>query len=213
MADPTAGMLRVDPQSSPSAPPGTIKSLSCRLHAECDVAALVYQPGEDPDRSLSNFLHDLRIRGYNAAGLLQRCRPGLQDAHDPVEFYLVPGGSTGARGAKQDTAARCSSAQLQHLCDRFLQLLERRPDIAVLNRFGSLELCGLGLIEVLNTAIDRDVPVLIAVPDALFGSWLRTVQGLAVKLRNRNDLDRWWKSVQPAPAKAAARSNFCASFK
>jgi hypothetical protein len=86
-----------------------------------------------------------------------------------------------------------------------LQSLERRPDVIVLNRFGSLEVCGCGLIEVLNKAIDRDVPVLIAVPDALFRTWLNAVQGLAVKLQcDRNDLDRWWKSAQPAPAKARA---------
>jgi hypothetical protein len=212
MTGSTAGMFRADPHSSPSARPGTIKSLCCGLHAECDVAALVYRPGDDPDQILSNFLHDLRICGYDAAGLLQRRRSYPRDARDPVEFYLLPGGGTEAYGEKHADAIRCS-AQLPGLCKKLLLLLERRPDIVVLNRFGSLEVCGLGLMEVLNAAIDRDVPVLIAVPEALFRSWLSAVQGLAVKLRNRNDLDRWWQSVQPAPARGPARSDFCGSFK
>jgi hypothetical protein len=152
------------------------------------------------------------MRGYNVTGLLQRRRPYLEDVCDPIEFYLVPGGGIDGRSEGREAAAGNCSGQLQGLCGKLLQSLERRPDIVVLNRFGSLEVCGLGLMEVLNKAVDRDVPVLIAVPDALFRSWLSAVQGLAVKLTGRNDLDRWWKSVQSAPVEAA-HSNFCRSFK
>jgi hypothetical protein len=157
-------------------------------------------------------LFELRVCGYNAAGLLQRRRPYLQDACDPVEFYLTPGGGSDFCVETRDAAAQYRAGQFQGLCGRLLQSLELRPDIVVLNRFGSLEVCGLGLMEVLNKAIDQDVPVLIAVPEALFRSWLNAVQGLAVKLTGRDDLDRWWSSLQSAPAEAA-HSNFCGSFK
>jgi hypothetical protein len=215
MADTRAGVFRVDLQDSLSPRPASTKSLCAGLDAERDVAALVYQPGEDPDEVLSDFLCDLRIRGHNAAGLLQRRRSCLQDALDPVEYYLIPGGNTdGLRCEQPDGPAKYRSSQLQVLCGKLSQLLERRPDIVVLNRFGSLEVRGLGLIGVLNKAIDQDVPVVIAVPDALFRSWLSAVQGLAVKLRcNRNDLDRWWRSIQPASGEAAASPNFCGHYK
>ena len=48
--------------------------------------------------------------------------------------------------------------------------------------FGGVYACvpGGGLIPVLAGAIQLDIPVLIGVPDALFGSWLTPAGGLAV---------------------------------
>jgi hypothetical protein len=215
MAVTKAGAFRMDRQTGPSFRLESSEFLRCGLHGECDIAALVYRPGENPDKILSSFLYDLRNSGHNAIGLLQRRRPHLQDARETVEFYLIPAtDNDGSCVEKQGSITKSSDSQLQRLCGRLLQSLDGRPDIVVLNRFGSLEACGLGLIEVFSKAIGQDVPVLIAVPDALFRDWLKVVQGLAVKLPCcRGDLDRWWEGVQPAAAKTAANPNFCERFK
>ena len=39
--------------------------------SQCDLAALVYEPDEDPDRILRDFASDLNRRGYRAVGLVQ----------------------------------------------------------------------------------------------------------------------------------------------
>ena len=40
-------------------------------NSQCDLAALVYEPHEDPDRVLRGFASDLNGRGYRAVGLVQ----------------------------------------------------------------------------------------------------------------------------------------------
>src|SRR5271163_3625491 len=42
--------------------------------SQCDLAALVYEPGQDPDRILSEFAADLNASGYRAVGLVQSGR-------------------------------------------------------------------------------------------------------------------------------------------
>src|ERR1035438_8235691 len=39
--------------------------------SQCDLAALVYERDEDPDRILRDFTSDLNRRGYRAVGLVQ----------------------------------------------------------------------------------------------------------------------------------------------
>src|SRR5271170_764525 len=39
--------------------------------SQCDLAALVYEHDEDPDRILRDFASDLNRRGYRAVGLVQ----------------------------------------------------------------------------------------------------------------------------------------------
>jgi len=55
---------------------------------------------------------------------------------------------------------------------------------------------------VLVAAVGRDIPVLIAVPEALFPAWLDVTDGLAVRLPwSHCGLERWWHSLgPPAPA-------------
>jgi len=39
--------------------------------SQCDLAALVYEPGQDPDGILREFAADLNARNYRAVGLVQ----------------------------------------------------------------------------------------------------------------------------------------------
>jgi hypothetical protein len=186
-----------------------------RLHAECDVAALVYGATDDPDAILLAFIRDLRARGFDAVGLLQRRTQVHPDICKPVEFFLMPNeDQREACWEPQITSARSCSSQLQDLCVRLGLALERQPDIIALNRFGWLEVCGSGLLGILGEAIEKEVPVVIAVPGALFGCWLVATQGLAVRLRcNRISLDCWWGGVCRWPSTASPDHTFCECYK
>jgi hypothetical protein len=39
--------------------------------SQCDIAALVYERNQDPDKVLRAFASDLKSRGYRVAGLVQ----------------------------------------------------------------------------------------------------------------------------------------------
>jgi len=144
--------------------------------ADSDVAALVYRPGDDPDAVLAAFMTGLTVDGFDPVGLLQR-RNGTV-----VDFVLMPGaGTIDALAAAQPS---------------LLAAVRRRPDLLVVNRFGSAELSGGGLLGVLVEAVRLEVPVLIAVPQALFADWLGFSGGLTIRLDcRRNSLDRWWASL------------------
>ena len=147
-----------------------------------DVAALVYQPGEDPDAVLLAFTRALTARGVAVAGLLQRRRGTV------VEFALVPGPF---RPIACGTLLPLAAAALA-------DAIEDGPKLLVINRYGTAELSGGGLLRVLAEGVRRDIPVLAAVPAALFPAWLAFTAGLAIRLPcNRAALDRWWRSLSP----------------
>jgi len=148
--------------------------------ADSDVAALVYSRGDDPDALLQSFATDLVAGGSHPVGLLQR-RSGTR-----VDYMLMPGAA----------AVDALSAAAPSL----LNAVRRRPDLLIVNRFGSAELSGGGLLGVLVEAVRLDVPVLIAVPQALFPDWLAFSGGLAIRLDcTRNGLERWWASLSKPP--------------
>ena len=182
------------------------------LHSECDVAALVYGPQDDPDAILEAFVTDLRRQGFDAVGLLQRRKavPG-----DVIDFFLIPRGDEemglGETGVAAGTP--CGS-RLQDLGEQVAHVLDRHPDIIVLNRFGWLEASGSGLLGLLADAIAHDVPVLTAVPEGLFERWLAVVQGLAIRLPcKRSSLEHWWIGLARGPHIRSAEPRFCERYK
>jgi Protein of unknown function (DUF2478) len=77
--------------------------------SQCDVAALVYEPDEDPDRILRDFASDLNRRGYRAVGLVQlgHDRPETQQlsallVHTGEKLSLFSDLRTWAKGCQMD---------------------------------------------------------------------------------------------------------------
>jgi hypothetical protein len=192
-----------------------IRPIQLEFHAECDVAAVVYGAADDPDAVLAAFIRDLRAQGFNAAGLLQRRNPHGHEISGQVEFFLIPdAGAHRACWDPQPSPVRSCGSQLQDFSARLGLALERRPDLVVLNRFGWLEASGSGLLSLLAMAIERDVPVAIAVPERLFCRWLTVAQGLAVRLRcDRISLDRWWSGMRRICSTATPDTAFCGRYK
>lgn len=171
-----------------------------------DVAAVVYGRADDPDTLLAAFLHDLHAQGFDAVGVVQTRHASPPDGRAAIDFRLLPD--------EVAIGADCCGTALRGVGDRLAQRVGQRPDIVVLNRFGWQELNGAGLLDVLRLAIAREVPAVIAVPDALFPQWLDLAGGLMVKLPCRRDaLDRWWRALWRAPPPAGRRSTACERYK
>lgn len=169
--------------------------------ADSDVAALVYGRSDDPDTLLATFASDLAAQGFDVVGLLQRRRRGAEGAIAAVDFLLFPDASPVGAGVPCADALSAAEPSLR-------DAVRRRPDLLVVNRFGSAELSGGGLLGVLTDAVRLEVPVLIAVPQAIFTDWLGFSGGLTIRLDcRRAGLDRWWASLSTAaPYKSGART-------
>lgn len=176
------------------------------LDSETDIGAMVYRPGDEPDRLLERFLTRVLGEGYDGVGVLQR---RLGDGR--VDFFLVPHEDTIMGRDRAPAAANCAEG-VRTIGARLSEVLRRRRDLLVVNRFGTLEAAGAGLTGVIAEAIAAEVPVLVAVPEGLFPRWLSVAEGLAVKLRPMDEsLDAWWRSLaRPLPS---AGPNFCERYK
>jgi Protein of unknown function (DUF2478) len=165
--------------------------------SQCDLAALVYEPGQDPDGILRDFAADLNARGHRAVGLVQLGRhcidvPNVSAMliHSGEELPLLQNLGTCATGCRLDVG------QLMDAGSRVARALEDGADIVIINRFGRQEREGKGLSYLIERALSADIPVAIAVPVHRFADWITFAGGMSVKLRcERDALDAWWNSV------------------
>ncbi|MGY8661018.1 DUF2478 domain-containing protein [Bradyrhizobium sp. UFLA05-109] len=163
--------------------------------AQCDLAALVYAPHQDPDTVLRGFAADLSARGVRVVGMVQ----AGQCADSSLSAVLLHNGEKLLLAQDFDPAAsacRLDPARLQNAAERIAEALEHGADLVVINRFGKRERDGKGLAHLIKRALDADIPVVIAVSDDHFTDWIRFAGGMSVKLRyDRHALDAWWRGV------------------
>lgn len=184
-------------------------------HSDCDLAALVYDRGDEPDDLLRSFL-DRRIgEGHDAIGVSQTGRPRIDGPDRVPTFGLVPrfewSETIGIIPSARPGACR---ATLDRLARTLAEALPREPDVLVLNRFGRAEAEGTGLIGLLAEAVIAEVPVLIAVPRALFRDWLRLTRGMTVRIEpSRDGLERWWRSLGHGAVAANHPATACERLK
>ncbi|BAM90138.1 conserved hypothetical protein [Bradyrhizobium oligotrophicum S58] len=165
--------------------------------AECDLAALVYGHGDDPDIVLGNFAAALQARGVRVVGLVQRVRRCLDEheiaatlVHSGAEIPLLQQLGRHAGGCRLDVG------QLLQAGSAVSGALNEGADLLIINRFGRQESEGKGLTYLIEQALSADIPVVIAVPRFRFADWIRFAQGMSVRLScDRHALDDWWRSV------------------
>ncbi len=164
--------------------------------SQSDLAALVYEQGQEPDEILRTFAADLNSSGYRAVGLVQlghhRLDAGLSVTliHNGEELQLLRDLSACPAGSRLD------AGRLQDAGRRIAGAIEQGADMVIVNRFGRQELEGKGLCSLIEQAASADIPVVIAVPAHRFGDWIKFADGMSVKLGcNRNALDKWWHKV------------------
>jgi hypothetical protein len=178
--------------------------------AQCDLAAMVYGAGEDPDRLIAGFADDLHRGGHRPVGVVQRGR-SCHSENPQLGVVMLPDGEVvglalddGAHGV----GCRLDPGRLAGLAVRLAAAIEQGADLVIINRFGRSEAHGKGLIDLVPLALDADIPVLIAVPEQRFTAWIRFSEGMNVRLPCRREaLDRWWHTVT-GPAQGRS-STFC----
>jgi hypothetical protein len=185
--------------------------------SQCDLAALVYEPGQDPDGILREFAAGLNARGHRAVGLVQLGRhcadvPNMSAMliHSGEELPLLQNLGACATGCRLDVG------RLLDAGSRVARALEGGADIVIINRFGRQEREGKGLSYLIERALGADIPVVIAVPAHRFADWIRFAGGMSVKLRcDRDALDAWWNSVSPRGGISVTQGhgNVCEVFK
>jgi Protein of unknown function (DUF2478) len=184
--------------------------------AQCDVAALVYEPHQNPDIVLRAFANDLNAHGHRAVGLVQL---GLHCVDSKLSALLVHSGEQVP--LLQDLGSctagcRLDVSRLLEAGTRIANAIEAGADIVIINRFGKQEREGKGLAYLIERALDADIPVVIAVPSHRFTDWIKFASGMSVKLAcNRASLDAWWRAVSQHNAGLIAHDHvtFCEAFK
>ena len=184
--------------------------------AQCDLAALVYQQHEDPDRVLRDFAADLNARGYRAVGIVQlghHCLDANLSAilvHTGEELQLFQDLGTCSAGCRLDVG------QLLEAGQQIAGAIDQGADLLIVNRFGRQEREGKGLTYLVERALSADIPVVIAVPHHRFADWIKFADGMSVKLRcKREALDAWWQAVSSRHAGGIAQDHptVCEAFK
>ena len=165
--------------------------------SQCDLAALVYEPDQDPDAILRDFAAELKAGGYRAVGLVQlghHCvdAPGLSAVlvHSGEELQLFQDLGACATGCRLDVG------QLFDAGGRVAGAIDEGADLVIVNRFGRQERDGKGLSYLVERALSADIPVVIAVPSHRFADWIKFADGMSVRLRcDRASLSAWWDAV------------------
>jgi len=178
--------------------------------SQCDLAALVYDRGDDPDRVLSEFAAELNRRGHRAVGLVQF---GHRDGdvgglsarllHSGEQLKLSEDLGPLSAGCKLDPG------RLLDAGTQVGQALAEGADVLIINRFGQQESEGKGLLHLIVEALSADIPLVIAVPSHRFDAWIRFAEGMSVRLRcDRAALDDWWAKLHGRAGRRRARTSF-----
>ena len=184
--------------------------------AQCDLAALVYEPHQDPDAVLRNFAADLNASGHRAVGIVQLGRHCLDAGlsamlvHTGEELQLFQDLGSCSAGCRLDVGQLLDAGQ------QIARAIEDGADVLIINRFGRQECEGKGLTYLVERALNADIPVVIAVPSHRFANWIKFADGMSVKLGcAREPLDGWWQSVSSRHAGPIepAHTTVCEAFK
>ena len=140
-----------------------------------EIVALLYSEGDAAARILRRLSETLREAGVACAGYIEKSvppRPGRSRCDMIIENL-----STGerltisrdlgpfARGCRLDTDVLATAIE------KGRHSLELRPDILIVNKFGKSESAGQGFRPLIVEALERGIPVLIAVPWKNVDSW------------------------------------------
>jgi uncharacterized protein (DUF4213/DUF364 family) len=158
--------------------------------------AVIHGPKALTDTLLGDFARELRRRGFNVAGLIQR----NQDVGDGCAcvMELVDVASGDAIRISQDlgtgsNSCRVDPAGVAEAGSRLRAALDGKPDLVIVNKFGGLEKDGGGLADELLWAMSEGLPVLTAVSGRLMDDWLEFCGGHCDLLRpDEAALWAWW---------------------
>jgi nucleoside-triphosphatase THEP1 len=164
------------------------------------VAAIVYANEAYPDAIFKVLVSRCRALGLSLAGVLQhqafegadrRCDVLLEDLTSGHRTALFENRGPGARGCRLDEAA------LAEATARVEGSLENAPHLLVLNKFGKVECDSGGLRDLIASAIDRGIPVIIGVPKRNLDAWRSFAGEFAIELSDdTREVERWLEGLR-----------------
>lgn len=149
------------------------------------LVAIVYADEAYPQATFERIVEHCRRRGLKVAGVLQHpvcsgtagpCDVVLEELTTGLRTDLFEDRGPGAGGCRLDEAA------LAEVNGQVARSLDTAPEILILNKFGKVEAEGRGLLDLVATAVDRGIPVVIGVPIRNLESWRRFAGGMSVEL-------------------------------
>lgn len=159
------------------------------------LAAIVYTDNEYPDAAFAALVARCRSLGLSLAGVLQhrvseapdrRCDVLLEDLSTGHRTSIFEDRGAGAAGCRLDEAALTEAAA------RIEGNFENRPDLVILNKFGKAECSGGGLLDLIASAMDRQITVVIGVPRTNLGAWRDFAGTLSVELsEDVDEIEQW----------------------
>jgi hypothetical protein len=169
------------------------------LPAQPILAAIVYQNEAYPRAVFTEIVALGRARRATMAGVLQhpastdparRCDVALEDLMSGERTSLFEDRGRGARGCRLDLAA------LAHVAARIEQSFARDPTLLLVNKFGKAEAEGGGLLDIIAAAVDRDIPVIVGVPERNLEAWRNFAGSLAVEFGDDvSTIATWWAAA------------------
>jgi nucleoside-triphosphatase THEP1 len=164
------------------------------------VAAIVYANEAYPDTVFGALVARCRALGLSLAGVLQhqvsegadrRCDVIVEDLTSGHRTPLFEDRGAGARGCRLDEAA------LAEATARVEGSLENVPQLLVLSKFGKVECDGGGLRDLIASAIDRGIPVVIGVPQRNLGTWREFAGEFAIELSaHTSEVELWLEGLR-----------------
>jgi hypothetical protein len=164
------------------------------------VAAIVYADEAYPDAIFQTLIRRGRALGLSIAGVVQhqvfvgadrRCDVLLEDLSSGHRTALFEDRGTGARGCRLDESA------LAEVAARVERSLENGPHLLVLNKFGKVECNGGGLRDLIASAVDRGISVVVGVPQRNLGAWRNFADEFARELSDdAAEVERWLEGLR-----------------
>lgn len=154
------------------------------MRLSTSIWAIVYDDGQRIAALMDRIVTYLRSTGSQLAGLRQiavsrpghsRCDMILEDLASGATAAISEDRGEGARGCRLDVDA------LLNAMARARDALDERPDLLLVNKFGKTECEGGGLRPLIVSALERGVPVLVAVPRRNIDGWRAFAGELSVE--------------------------------
>ena len=164
------------------------------------LAAIVYDDNVYPDAVFAALVARCRALRLSLAGVLQRrvseapgrrCDVLLEDLSTGHCTSIFEDRGTGAAGCKLDEVALGEAAA------RIEGSLESRPDLLVLNKFGKAESTGGGLLDLIASAMERQITVVIGVPKTNLPAGRNFAGNFSVELsEDVGEIEKWVESLK-----------------
>lgn len=166
------------------------------------IAAVVPDERTDSDEVVAGFAIAQLNRGWRIGGLVQEIHQtqrskqirlvALEDGRlYPISQFL----------GTHSTACRLDHGGISEASAVMRRIAIRGADLAIFNRFSTLEAHGHGFAAEMLDLMSQGIPVLTIVPARHLATWRRFTGHQAVELApERPVLDAWFADLSPSPA-------------